>query len=205
MIIYSTNAVLQNIEDNFYYCGIEISKNQFNITDFSKICNKINDLKYQIYQEKAINNLKIDNILMDRISIFKDTDLYILVEKDKLFITIYNKERNEIEPLSKKVFNLFNDRLFINIAYKINKTASQYTRNMINKHDNIITNKNFDKNLIKILNYQENIEKLSNCFYHTYELEFINGYKDYIFTDEELNNSLKEISYFYIFHIKSRD
>ena len=61
MILPNNVAILRNIKDSFYYNGIEISKENFNIQEFSKVCSKVNDIKGQLRQEKALNNYAINS------------------------------------------------------------------------------------------------------------------------------------------------
>lgn len=42
MILPNNTFVLRNIKDSFYYNGIEISKENFSIEEFAKVCDKIN-------------------------------------------------------------------------------------------------------------------------------------------------------------------
>lgn len=48
MILPNNVAILRNIKDSFYYNGIEISKENFNIQEFAKVCSKVNDIKGQL-------------------------------------------------------------------------------------------------------------------------------------------------------------
>ena len=73
------------------------------------------------------------------------------------------------------------------LAFELNKTARLISKNIINCtliKDTIM--------LHTFENYIETIEKSGNSFQYTYELEFINGYKEYILTDEELKKSIIE-------------
>ena len=74
-----------------------------------------------------------------------------------------------------------------NIAYEMNMTAKFILRGVVQKTTvkNTVMLHSFE-------NYIETIEKSGNSFQNTYELEFINGYKEYILTDEELKKSIIE-------------
>ena len=64
MIVLPNNtSILHNIKDSFYYNGIEISKENFNIQEFAKVCSKINDIKGQLRQEKTLNEIKQTNTI----------------------------------------------------------------------------------------------------------------------------------------------
>lgn len=73
------------------------------------------------------------------------------------------------------------------LAFELNKTANFISKNLINCtliKDTVM--------LHTFENYIDTIEKSGNSFQNTYELEFINGYKEYILTDEQLKQSLVE-------------
>ena len=58
MILPNNTTILRNIKNSFYYNGIEISKENFDINEFAKVCSKVNDIKGQLRQEKALNNIR---------------------------------------------------------------------------------------------------------------------------------------------------
>jgi len=73
------------------------------------------------------------------------------------------------------------------LAFELNKTANLISKNLINCtliKDTVM--------LHTFENYIETLKKSGNNFQNTYELEFINGYKEYILTDEQLKQSLIE-------------
>ena len=55
MILPTNASILRNIRDSFYYNGIEISKENFSIEEFAKVCSKVNDIKGQLRQEKVLS------------------------------------------------------------------------------------------------------------------------------------------------------
>lgn len=190
MIIPGIASALLNIGDNFYYCGIEISKNSFDVTEFSKVCAIINNLKHQLSSENAKNLSSVRNSteVISVVPLGKKHRLLVSVNKNKTFVGLYNKGSKEIEPINKEILRLFTNDLFSLVSYKMETIAARYSKGISTSGCDV---KNFQE-LTSFSLYKSRIEKLSTCFYHTYELEFINGYKDYILTDEQLKCSLEE-------------
>lgn len=109
MILSSTASALLNTKSSFYYCGVEISKDNFDITEFSKICNTINELKNQMSSEnaKALSFVKSRTEIIGSSPITKEYDAIVSVFKDRVFVGIYNKESKTIEPLTKDILTFF--------------------------------------------------------------------------------------------------
>ncbi len=191
MVISSTEKILKNVEDKFYYCGIEISKQNFNIQEFSYVCNKINEIKNSFSSENAKKLSRIREItpVAGNAPITKEIDLIAVVNKNTVFLGLYNRYDKRIEPLTKKLLKYIDTGLINTISFQLSKAANKYEKGIIETGYDLSE----PSMLFAVENYRNNIEKLSICFYHTYEIEFINGYKDYIMSDEELKNSLTEI------------
>ena len=192
MIIDSVSSALKNNKDSFYYCGIEISKNDFSITEFSEICDKINDLKHYIDREKCLSEVKEDISVIGVQSLRKGLNIICEVKKNKYFFSLYDSNCKEITPLKKDMFFMFNNYIYSLLSCQMNRTAVLYKKGIVSGNRESTTLIKNSYMLITFQNYKQNIEKLSNCFYHTYELEFINGYNDYILSDEQLKNALIE-------------
>lgn len=189
MILPNNVAILRNIKDSFYYNGIEISKENFNIQEFSKVCSKVNDIKGQLRQEKALNNIKQDYTVIGYAELSHHSYIYLLckVNKENIYFGLYDNYKKQIIPLQKEIISEINDRDMYSLAFELNKTANLISKNLINCtliKDTVM--------LHTFENYIKLIEKSGNSFQNTYELEFINGYKEYILTDEQLKQSLIE-------------
>jgi hypothetical protein len=107
---------------------------------------------------------------------------------NKLFLGLYNTEVNEIVPLTKNILQDINDDIVILLAHRMGVAANRFFKGIFdsgNAIKNSIVNTSFE-------NYKIQIEKSGRAFYHTYELEFINGYKDFILSDEQLKQSIVE-------------
>lgn len=188
MILPSTCNVLHNIQNSFYYNGIEISKKNFDITEFALVCSKINDLKEQIQQEKFIHNLSTKSIISEIVIDRNDkTSLLCKYNNAEYYFGLYNNRKKEIIPLTKELFNNISDNKIYLLSNELNITAKLVLKNVISE------TKIKDKmKIISFDNYISNIKNLSNSFQYTYELEFINGYKEYLLTNEELKNAIIE-------------
>lgn len=189
MILPNNVAILRNIKDSFYYNGIEISKENFNIQEFAKVCSKVNDIKGQLRQEKALNNIKQDHTVIGYIELSHHSYIYLLckVNKENIYFGLYDNYKKQIIPLQKEIISEINDRDMYSLAFELNKTANLISKNLINCtliKDTVM--------LHTFENYIETLKKSGNNFQNTYELEFINGYKEYILTDEQLKQSLVE-------------
>lgn len=188
MILPNNTSVLRNIKDSFYYNGIEISKENFSIEEFALVCDKINDFKFQIRQEKALNDIRKKCVVCG-ISYTAQSEIYLLCEvsKNNIYFGLYNNKQNKILPLTKNNFKSLNNKTLFSLSHNLNTTAVFISKGEINKtliKDTVM--------LHTFENYIDTIEKSGNSFQNTYELEFINGYKEYILTDEELKKSIIE-------------
>ena len=189
MIVLPNNtSILHNIKDSFYYNGIEISKENFNIQEFAKVCSKINDIKGQLRQEKTLNEIKQTNTIISRAYIAK-CNIWLLckIDKNDIYFGLYDEYKAKMISLTKNIIQNISDENIFSLSYNLNKTAKLISKEEIEK----TTIKNTTL-LHTFENYIDIIEKSGNSFQHTYELEFINGYKEYILTDEELKQSLIE-------------
>lgn len=189
MILPNNTIILRNIKNSFYYNGIEISKENFDINEFAKVCSKVNDIKGQLRQEKALNNIRKNHTVIGYIKLSHYSYIYLLckVNKENIYFGLYDNNKKQIIPLQKEIISNTNDRDMYSLAFELNKTARLISKNIINCtliKDTIM--------LHTFENYIEAIEKSGNSFQYTYELEFINGYKEYILTDEELKKSIIE-------------
>ncbi len=193
MILKSTAKALQNICDNFYYCGVEISKDNFNVTEFADVCSKINDLKHQLYEEKNLEKARSNVEIIGTFFLCENEDLVCSVNKNKCFLGIYNKQNKDIVPITKDLLPYFTGNIMVDLAHQMNRIANLYFQGVVTAsktgYVTIITDR---QKLTAFHNYRHHVEKMSNCFYHTYEVEFVNGYKDYIVSDEQLKDSLIE-------------
>ena len=179
MILPNNTSILRNIKDSFYYNGIEISKKNFSIEEFAKVCDKINDFKHQLREEKTLNEIRKNHPVIGRIYL-ESSDTYLLckINRQSIYFGLYNENTGKIFQLSKDIFRL---------SFELNKMAKLISKEIIQT----TTIKNATV-LYTFENYIETIEKSGNSFQNTYELEFINGYKEYILTDEELKKSIIE-------------
>lgn len=190
MIIPSTEKILKNTKNNFYYCGVEISKNNFDITEFAEICNKINDLKHQLYEERSLEIVRSNYKIINKTHLYSNYYVFISVYKDKCFLGLYNDKLKCIEQLTKDTLSLFTDNNYLIISRQMGIISNQIIKGIESNKNTVICRIKNHNELITFTNYQQNIEKLSNCFYRTEELEFINGYDQYILTDYELKEAL---------------
>ena len=121
MIIPGVASALLNAESSFYYCGIEISKSNFDIKEFSKVCSIINDLKHQLSSENAKelsvakNNAEIIGVLPLGVK----HRLLVSAYKDKIFVGLYNKETKGIEPINKDILFLLTDDFFTLVSRRM--------------------------------------------------------------------------------------
>ena len=188
MILPNNASILRNIKDSFYYNGIEISKENFSIEEFAIVCDKINDFKHQLRQEKALNDVRKNHIIIGVIySIKSNLNLLCQIDNNNIYFGLYNNRLCCITPLTKDCFKDLNDDDIFSLSHNLNKTAIFISKGEI------------DRTLIKdtvmlytFENYIDTIEKSGNSFQNTYELEFVSGYKEYILTDEQLKQSLIE-------------
>ena len=197
MIIANTASALLNTQNSFYYCGVEISKENFDISEFAPVCDKINDLKRQLYNKNNLSGQRIAHGILGFANLTEDIDCLCEVYEKRCFLGLFSRTQKEIVPLTSEIFRFFSDRFVFLLSYELNKIAKMAERGIITASpiSDRVTLLNPLKDKIKVVafnNYKHRIEKLSNCFYHTYELEFINGCKDYILTDEQLKKSLEE-------------
>ena len=98
-----------------------------------------------------------------------------------------NNKQNKILPLTKNNFKNLNNKTLFSLSHNLNTTAVFILKGEIEKtliKDTVM--------LHTFENYIETLKKSGNNFQNTYELEFINGYKEYILTDEQLKQSLIE-------------
>lgn len=188
MILPNNTSVLRNIKDSFYYNGIEISKENFSIEEFALVCSKINDFKHQLRQEKALNDVRKNHPVIGVIySIKSNLNLLCSINHNNIYFGLYDNTLCRIIPLSKNCFKDLGDDDIFSLSHNLNKTATFILKGEINKtliKDTVM--------LHTFENYIDTIEKSGNSFQNTYELEFINGYKEYILTDEQLKQSLIE-------------
>lgn len=188
MILPNNTSILKNIKDSFYYNGIEISKENFSIEEFALVCDKINDFKHQLRQEKALNDIREKYEVLDAIYLAKNNIYFVCeVKNNKIFFGFYDKSICRIIPITQKIFHNLTDNDMFLISKALNKTAKFISKGVVQKttvKDTVM--------LHTFENYIETIEKSGNSFQNTYELEFINGYKEYILTDEELKKSIIE-------------
>lgn len=188
MILPNNTSVLRNIKDSFYYNGIEISKENFSIEEFAKVCSKINDFKHQLREEKALNEIRENHIVIG-VSYTAQSEIYLLckVSENNIYFGLYNNKQNKILPLTKNNFKNLNNKTLFSLSHNLNTTAVFILKGEIEKtliKDTVM--------LHTFENYIETLKKSGNNFQNTYELEFINGYKEYILTDEQLKQSLIE-------------
>ena len=188
MILPNNTSILRNIKDSFYYNGIEISKKNFSIEEFAKVCDKINDFKHQIREEKTLNEIRKNHPVIGRIYL-ESSDTYLLckINRQSIYFGLYNENTGKIFQLSKEIFYHIHDEDIFRLSFELNKMAKLISKEIIQT----TTIKNATV-LYTFENYIETIEKSGNSFQNTYELEFINGYKEYILTDEELKKSIIE-------------
>lgn len=188
MILPNNTSILRNIKDSFYYNGIEISKENFSIEEFAKVCDKINDFKHQLREEKTLNEIRKNHPVIGRIYL-ESSDTYLLckINRQSIYFGLYNENTGKIFQLSKEIFYHIHDEDIFRLSFELNKTSKLISKGIIQ----ITTIKN-PTVLYTFENYIETIEKSGNSFQNTYELEFINGYKEYILTDEELKKSIIE-------------
>ena len=188
MVLPNNASILRNIRDSFYYNGIEISKENFSIEEFALVCDKINDFKHQLREEKTLNEIRKNYIILG-LSYTSQSEIYLLckVDKNNIYFGLYNNKQNKITPLTKNNFKSLNNKTLFSLSHNLNTTAVFISKGEI------------DKTLIKdtimlhtFENYINTIEKSKVSFQNTYELEFVNGYKEYILTDEELKKSIIE-------------
>ena len=188
MILPNNTSILRNIRDSFYYNGIEISKENFNIEEFALVCDKINDFKHQLREEKILNEVRKKCVVLG-VSYTSQSEIYLLckVDKNNIYFGLYNNKQNKITPLTKDNFKNLNNKTLFSLSHNLNTTAV------------FILKSEIDRTLIKdtvmlhtFENYIDTIEKSGNSFQNTYELEFVSGYKEYILTDEELKKSIVE-------------
>ena len=188
MILPNNTSVLRNIKDSFYYNGIEISKENFGIEEFALVCDKINDFKHQLREEKVLNDIRKNHPLIGVIySIKSNLNLLCSINHNNIYFGLYDNTLCRIIPLSKNCFKDLGDDDIFSLSHNLNKTATFISKGEINKtliKDTVM--------LHTFENYIDTIEKSGNSFQNTYELEFINGYKEYILTDEELKKSIIE-------------
>ena len=189
MILPNNTSILRNIKDSFYYNGIEISKENFSIEEFAKVCSKVNDIKGQLRQEKVLSNIRQNHTVIGYIKLSHYSYIYLLckVNKEHIYFGLYDNNKKQIIPLQKEIISNSNDRDIYSLAFELNKTARLISKNIINCtliKDTVM--------LHTFENYIETIEKSRNSFQNTYELEFVNGYKEYILTDEQLKKSIIE-------------
>lgn len=188
MILPNNTSILRNIKDSFYYNGIEISKKNFSIEEFAKVCDKINDFKHQLREEKTLNEIRKNHPVIGRIYL-ESSDTYLLckINRQSIYFGLYNENTGKIFQLSKEIFYHIHDEDIFRLSFELNKMAKLISKEIIQT----TTIKNATV-LYTFENYIETIEKSGNSFQNTYELEFINGYKEYILTDEELKKSIIE-------------
>lgn len=188
MILPNNTSILRNIKDSFYYNGIEISKKNFSIEEFAKVCDKINDFKHQLREEKTLNEIRKNHPVIGRIYL-ESSDTYLLckINRQSIYFGLYNENTGKIFQLSKEIFYHIHDEDIFRLSFELNKMAKLISKEIIQT----TTIKNATV-LYTFENYIETIEKSGNSFQNTYELEFINGYKEYILTDEQLKQSLIE-------------
>ena len=189
MILPNNVSVLRNIKDFYYYNGIKISKENFDISEFALICSRINDFKQQFKEEKILRSAKQNHTIIGSTRLSLDNNIRLLckIDNKNIYLGLYNISENRIIPLAKDIFKKIKDDDMYTLAYDLNRTANFILKGEIEKttiKDSAI--------LYTFENYTETIEKSGNSFQHTYELEFINGYKEYILTDEQLKQSLIE-------------
>ena len=175
MILPNNTSVLRNIKDSFYYNGIEISKENFSIEEFALVCDKINDFKFQKRQEKALNDIRKKCVVCG-ISYTAQSEIYLLCEvsKNNIYFGLYNNKQNKILSLTNNNFKSLNNKTLFSLSHNLNTTAVFISKGEINKtliKDTVM--------LHTFENYIDTIEKSGNSFQNTYELEFINGYKEY--------------------------
>ena len=193
MIIPGASSALKNVESNFYYNGLEISKINFDITEFAKICDIINDLKYQLSRERNLEEVREKYKVLIKTPLYQGRSLFTSAYKEKCFSTMYNNAQKSIDALTKEDFLYFTEDLFLLIAQQMDTLALQAKSGIVLPKNDIISKIKKRSEILIFTNYQHNIEQLTNCFYRTSELEFINGFEDYIYTDEQLKNALTEI------------
>lgn len=189
MILPNNTSILRNIKDSFYYNGIEISKENFSIEEFALVCSKINDFKHQLRQETCLMNVRQKSVIISATRLLSNDNIRLLckINRKNVYFGLYNVSNNKIIPFTKEIFKSLIDDDMYNIAFELNKTSKLISKGIIQ----ITTIKN-PTVLYTFENYIETIEKSGNSFQNTYELEFINGYKEYILTDEELKKSIIE-------------
>ena len=196
MILANTASVLLNKESSFYYCGIEISKDNFDIKEFVSICDRINDLKHNLFEEKNLSSARKDAEILGAVYLNDQYDCVCNVYKEKVFLGLYNTQRKEIVPVTNEVLKYFTDGMFAHLSYELNKTSKLAQKEVLKPSvSGVYSLLKPVKDKLKVIafnNYKQHVEKLSSCFYHTYELEFVNGYRDYVLTDEQLKHSLEE-------------
>lgn len=193
MFLPDNEKSLRNIEDSFYYCGIEVSKKQFDISEFALVCKRINDLKHILYTEKYLSILKKDYEIISEIPLYNTTSCICSVYKEKCFISLYDEEKKEIKAFTKEDLLYFKTDFYNDLSNQMNKTAKRAQNRIIPIKQNTATSILNISKYISFQNYKHNIESLSICFYKTEDLEFIKGYKDYISTDEQLSEALENL------------
>ena len=91
MILPNNTSVLKNIKDSFYYNGIEISKENFSIEEFAKVCDKINDFKHQIRQEKVLNDIREKYVVLGASYLARQNVLLICkINQNKVYFGLYD-------------------------------------------------------------------------------------------------------------------
>ena len=173
MILPNNASILRNIKDSFYYNGIEISKENFSIEEFAIVCDKINDFKHQLRQEKFLMDISQKGIVISATRLLNDKNIQLLckIDRKNIYFGLYDISNNKIMPFTKEIFKSLIDDDMYNIAFELNKTAKLISRGAIQ----ITTIKNSTV-LYTFENYIDTIEKSRNSFQNTYELEFVNGY-----------------------------
>ena len=184
MILPTNASILRNIRDSFYYNGIEISKENFSIEEFAKVCSKINDFKHQLRQEK---NVDIRKTAIANIYFSDNIQILCKIDKKNIYFGLYDLQTHNILALTEDLFFKITDDIIFSLSHELNKIFVFIDKQLIQ-----FTTIKDTVMLHTFENYIDTIEKSGNSFQNTYELEFVNGYKEYILTDAELKKSIIE-------------
>ena len=170
------------MNNNFYYKGICVPKENFTISQIAKICDKVNDCEKFILSESKVKNN--NNILFGYVALTNDSYLFCEYKNNKCIFGIYDK--NNFSGIKQDdLFNM-NDSIFAFLAKKISNFAYKIENKI--PYEKIID--------ISILNkwyqYKQEMNLSKDNILRTKDARFVNRpHEKEINTPEELKTAIQ--------------
>ena len=119
-------------DDIFFYLGIPISKNYFSKERVAEVCDKLNGIKYQLFQESTISKIRMKKTITGLYPIMNNPNIFLFCSISKeLYLGLYNNDTKIFLPATDVLLKKMNDTCIYEFANIMNKTAKRIQSELI--------------------------------------------------------------------------